>query len=33
MRQGTKEKVDRITFAGALLALGGFLVWFFITVP
>jgi hypothetical protein len=29
----TKEKMDRIAFAGAMLAIGGYLVWFFTTLP
>jgi hypothetical protein len=33
MRQRNKEKLDTIAFAGVLLALGGFLVWFIATLP
>ncbi len=33
MRKRTKRKLDTIAFAGALLALSGFLIWFIATLP
>jgi hypothetical protein len=33
MRQRSKKKLDTIAFAGTLLALIGYLVWFFATLP
>ena len=33
LRRRTKKKLDTIAFTGTLLALGGILVWFFVTLP
>jgi hypothetical protein len=33
MRQMTKKKLNTTAFAGTLLALIGYLVWFFATLP
>ena len=33
MSQKTKKKLDTVAFVGALLALIGFIVWFFATLP
>lgn len=33
MSHRTKKRLDTIAFTGAVLALGGFLVWFITTLP
>jgi hypothetical protein len=33
MSEGTKQKLDRVAFAGVSSALIGYFVWFFATLP